>query len=64
MGNRSCKLDTSHTLSSYTGLCHLNAAAVADHALIADLFVLAAVALPVLAWTKNPLAEQTVLLRL
>ena len=42
----------------------LDAAAVADLALIADALVLAAVALPVLGGTKNPLAEQAVALRL
>ena len=62
MGNRSSKLDASHTLSSYTGLCNLNAASVTDHAFIADLLVLAAVALPVLAGSEDPLAEQAILL--
>ena len=50
-----------HSLPADGGLRHLDAAAVADHALIADLFVLAAVALPVLDRSEDALTEETVL---
>ena len=58
------QLDVAHTLTADLGLGDLNAAAVADLALVADALVLAAVALPVLGRSKNALAVQTVALRL
>ena len=51
-----------HALAAHFGAGHLDAAPVADHALVPDLLVLAAVALPVLRRTEDPLAEQTVFL--
>ena len=63
MGNRSCKLNVSHTLSSDRRFCYFNAASVTDNALITDLFVFTAMTLPVLAWSKDPLAEKSVLFR-
>ena len=53
-----------HSLSSYSCSCDLNAAAVADLALEADLLELTAVALPVLCRSEDPFAEKTVSLRL
>ena len=53
----------SHTLTTYAGFGYFNAAAVADNALIADFFVLSAVAFPVLARSEDPLAEQAVFFR-
>jgi len=58
------QLDVAETLAADLGLRDLDAAAVADLALVADLLVLAAVALPVLGRSENALAEQTVPLRL
>jgi len=58
------QLDVAHTLTADLGLGDLNAAAVADLALVADALVLAAVALPVLGRSKNALAVQAVALRL
>ena len=49
-----------HALSSYRCLRHLDSALVAYHTLISDLLVLAAVALPVLCGSEDPLAEQSV----
>jgi hypothetical protein len=43
---------------------HLDAAALADDALVADALVLAAIALPVLGRTEDALAEETVALGL
>jgi hypothetical protein len=43
---------------------HLDAAALADDALVADTLVLAAIALPVLRRTEDAFAEETVALRL
>jgi len=43
---------------------HLDAAALADDALVADALVLAAIALPVLGRTEDALAEETVTLGL
>ena len=64
MGNRCRQCDVSHTLTTNGGLGHLNTAAVTDDALIADLLILAAVALPVLDRSENALTEESVLLRL
>ena len=52
-----------HTLTADSGLGHFYAASVTDDTLVADLFILSAVALPVLAGSKDPLAEQSVLFR-
>ncbi len=62
--HRHAELDVAHALAPDLAQRHLDAAAVADHAAIADPLVLAAVALPVLDRTEDPLAEETVLLRL
>src|SRR5207245_7495997 len=51
-------------LAPHLGERHLDAAAVADHAAIANPLVLAAVALPVFHRSEDPLAEQPVALRL
>ena len=58
------ELDVAHALAAHLREGHLDAAAVADHAAIADALVLAAMALPVLDRTEDALAEQAVLLRL
>ena len=58
------KLYVTHALTANLALCDFNAAAVADLALVADLLVLAAVALPVLGRSENALAEQAVALGL
>ena len=58
------KLYVTHALAANLALCDFNAAAVADLALVADLLVLAAVALPVLGRSENALAEQAVALGL
>ncbi len=50
----------SHTLSANAGLGNFYATTVADNTFISDLFIFAAVALPVLAGSENPLTEQTV----
>ena len=60
MGNRRGQLDVAHTLSSHLGAGNLYAAAVADFTLIADPFILATMALPVLGRSENALAEQAV----
>ena len=61
---RSCQLDMTHTLTAYLGLGNFNTAALTDLALIANLLVASAVALPVLLRSKDALTEQTVALRL
>src|SRR5439155_8025907 len=53
-----------HPLAPHLGTRDLDAAALADDALVADALVLAAVALPVLGGTEDALAEEAVLLRL
>src|SRR3954452_14402328 len=58
------ELDVAHALPADLAERHLDAAAVADHAAIADPLVLPAVALPVLDRAEDPFAEETVLLRL
>ena len=64
MAHRSGQLDVAHALTADLGLGDLDAAAVADLALVADALILAAVALPVLGRSKNALAVQAVTLRL
>ena len=64
MGNRSCELDMSHTLSTNACFCNLNAAPVTYHTFVADLLVFTTVAFPVLARSENLFTEQTILLRL
>jgi hypothetical protein len=62
--HRHAELDVAHALAPHLGQRDLDAAAVADHAAIADPLVLAAVALPVLDRTEDALAEEAVPLRL
>ncbi len=64
VADRAGQLDVAHPLSANLGACDLHAALVADDALVADALVLAAVALPVLGRTEDPLVEEAVLLRL
>ena len=58
------QLDMAHALAAHLALRDLDAAAVADLALEADLLILAAVALPVLGGSEDALAEQAVALGL
>ena len=64
MGYGSGKLDMSHSFTSYLGAGNLNAAALADLAFKAYLLVFSAVTFPVLGWTEDSFAEQTVSFRL
>ena len=52
-----------HTLTAHTGFGDFHAATVADNTFISDLFVLSAMALPVLARTEDTLTVQTIFLR-
>jgi hypothetical protein len=58
------EVDVTHALAANLGARDLDAAALADDALVADALVLAAVALPVLGRTEDALAEEPVLLGL
>src|SRR6187551_1160752 len=58
------QVDVTHALAPDLLARHLDAAALADDALVADALVLAAVALPVLGRTEDALAEEPVLLGL
>ena len=60
VGYRSRQLDVAHTLTTNLASGNLYAAAVADFALVANLLVLTAVALPVLGGSKDFLAVQTI----
>src|SRR2546430_16826795 len=62
--HRHGELDVAHPLAPHLRERDLHAAAVADHAAVADALVLAAVALPVLHRAEDTLAEQPVPLRL
>jgi hypothetical protein len=57
------QVNVAHALAPHRRAGDLNAALVANDALITDVLVLAAVTLPVLGRTENGLAEQTILLR-
>src|SRR5689334_6839981 len=58
------EVDVAHALTAHLGPRDLDAAALADDALVTDALVLAAVALPVLGGTEDALAEEAVLLGL
>ena len=58
------EVDVAHALTAHLGPGDLDAAALADDALVTDPLVLPAVALPVLGRTEDALAEQAVLLGL
>src|SRR4029077_17430038 len=58
------QLGVAHPLAADLRAGDLDAALIADDALVADALVLAAVALPVLRWTEDALVEQAILLRL
>ncbi len=64
VAHRHGELDVAEPLAPHLGLSHFHAAAIADHAAVADALVLPAVALPVLDRTEDALAEEPVLLRL
>ncbi len=64
VADRAGQLDVAHPLATDLAARDLDAALVADDALVADALVLAAVALPVLGRTEDALVEETVLLRL
>src|SRR5207253_1611756 len=64
MRDRRSEVDVTHPLTADLLPRHLDAAALADDALVADALVLAAVALPVLGRTEDALAEEAVALGL
>ena len=64
VGDRRGEVDVRHALAADLRAGDLDAAALADDALVADPLVLAAVALPVLGRTEDALAEEPVLLGL
>src|SRR5436190_246711 len=64
VADRAGKLDVAHPLAADLRAGDLDAALVADDALVANPLVLAAVALPVLGGTEDALVEEAVLLRL
>src|SRR5207247_3970825 len=61
--HRRRELDVSHALAAHLRARHLDAALIADDALVPDALVLAAVALPVPRWTEDALVEEPVLFR-
>ena len=63
VAHRRGQLDVAHTLAAHLGAGHLDAALVADDALVAVALVLSAVAFPVPRRTEDALAEKTVALR-
>ena len=56
------QLDVAHPLAPHRGARHFHAALVADHTSMADVLVLAAVALPVARGAKDGFVEKSVLL--
>src|SRR5690349_7028395 len=64
MAHRRGQLDVAHALAAHLRARDLYAALVADDAFMTHTLVFAARALPVLRWTKDALAEESVLLRL
>src|SRR5262249_2012212 len=64
MADRAGQLDMAHALAADLRAGDLDAALVADDALVPNPLVLPAIALPVLGGTEDALVEETVLLRL
>ena len=64
VGDGHGQLDVAHALAAHAGEGHLDAAAVADDALVLDALVLAAGAFPIPGGTENALAEETTFFRL
>ena len=62
VGHGRGQVDVAHALPAHLGPGHLDAAAVAHDAPVADALVLSAEALPVLGGTEDALAEEAVLL--
>ena len=60
--DRRSEVDVTHALASHAAVRDLDAAAVANDALVLGALVLAAGALKVALWSKDPLTEQTVAL--
>src|SRR5439155_85157 len=60
--DRGGQLDVAHALAPHPAMRDLDAAAVADHALVLHAAILAAGALPVLLGAEDALAEEAVLL--
>ena len=63
MGNRCCKSNVAHPLSADCRAGHFNPTLLAGDTLETDVFILTAVALPVLGGAKDGFAEETVFLR-
>src|SRR6266576_3824327 len=63
VADRRGELDVAHALAAHLGPRHLDAALVADDALVAVALVLSAVAFPVPGGTEDALAEKAVALR-
>ena len=61
VSHRCGQIDVSHTLPPDRRASYFHSTAVTNDALVADLLILAAVALPVFGWPEDGLAEQTVL---
>ena len=53
-----------HAFTAYLGSRHLDTALVADNSLVAYFLILAAIALKILGWAKDSLAEKRVPFRL
>ena len=62
--DRHGQLDVAHALAAHARQRHLDAATIADHALVLDPLVFSAGALPVAGRTENALAKQAALFRL
>ena len=58
------QLDVTHAVTANFGVGDFDTASFAGDAAMAHAFVLAAIAFPVLGWSKNALAKETVFLRL
>ena len=63
MGYGRGKLDVAHPLAAHPKVSYFDAAAVTDHALVADGLELATIALPFLGCAEDALTEQAILLR-
>ena len=62
MRYRSSQLNMAHTLTAYLGTSDLNTTAITDSTLMTDTFILTAMTFPITSWSKNFLAEKTILL--
>ena len=60
MSHRGSQLNKTHPVATDAGLCNFYTTALADNPSMAHPFVLTTMAFPILSWSKDALAKQTI----